>query len=140
MNTIIFLDIDGVLNQLQPNYYLDNNCIKILAEIKEKLQAEIVLTSSWRLGFTHSYDRCTPQIQNLINRFRQYGIKIKSRTRQLGDRTTEIKTYIHENEVDNYIILDDDESEHTDYTNIYIVNSKTGLTKYDIKKILKLMR
>ena len=122
MNTIIFLDIDGVLNQLQPNCYLDNNCIKILAEIKEKLQAEIVLTSSWRLGFTHSYDRCTPQIKKLIDEFNKQHIKIRSRTKQLWNRTTEIQTYIQENNVGSYVILDDDKSEHTDYRNLYIVN------------------
>jgi hypothetical protein len=46
----IFLDVDGVLNQLQP-WYLDKSCIKNLAELCKKLDATVTLTSSWRKGY-----------------------------------------------------------------------------------------
>lgn len=45
---IIFLDIDGVLNQLQGGYYLDENCIKVLSNLCKRVNGKIVLTSSWR--------------------------------------------------------------------------------------------
>lgn len=135
---IIFLDIDGVLNQLQPNYYLDNRCIKNLAELCEKLSAQIVLTSSWRLGYLNM-GICTPQIEELKKRFNEYGIFIKGRTGNLHNRTEEVKEYLAKYEIKEFLILDDDKTEFVGgiLPNTYLVNSKTGLTKQDVKKIIR---
>ena len=86
---IIFLDIDGVLNQLQSNYYLDNRYIENLAMLCKKLKATVVLTSSWRLGYTN-LGKCSPQIEELKAQFSKHNIKISGRTANLGDRTIEI--------------------------------------------------
>lgn len=136
---IIFLDIDGVLNQLQSNYYLDNRCIENLAMLCEKLKATVVLTSSWRLGYTN-LGKCSPQIEELKAQFSKYSIKISGRTANLGDRTAEITDYIKRHNVRQHLILDDDKSEFRSglLSNTYITNPKTGLTKEDTKKIIKL--
>lgn len=68
----VFLDIDGVLNQLQYGYHLDRSCIDVLNQIVKGLDYQIVLTSSWRLGFSHSYKRCSPQVQNLLKYIKIY--------------------------------------------------------------------
>lgn len=139
----IFLDIDGVLNQLQMNYYLDTNCIKQLGNLCHTLGAEVVLTSTWKTGYTHSYERCTPQVQKLIDLFRQNNIVIESRTRtvQGGNRADEIQEYVERNQIKDYIILDDDKSLFGNYTKgLYMVNPSHGLTAGDVKKIVKMWK
>ena len=135
---VIFLDIDGVLNQLQGRYSLDKNCIKNLALICNSLNGKIVLTSSWRLGYTN-LGKCSPQIEKLKEYFDTYDINIVGRTVDLNDRTKEIEAYINKYEIKKYIILDDDKSEFKSglLKNTYIINHKTGLTEKDAKKIVK---
>lgn len=138
---IIFLDIDGVLNQLQANYYIDDACVKQLGILCGKLNATVVITSTWRIGFTHSYDRCTPQIKNLIDICRKYNITIQSRTRVIpnGDRYAEIQEYVQRNNIKKYVILDDDRSLfQTGTKHLYLVNPSHGLTAGDVKKIVKM--
>lgn len=136
---IIFLDIDGVLNQLQSGYYIDRQCVKQLAVLVKKTKAEIVLTSTWRMGFLHNRSKCTPQVQKLLAMFDEEGIVVKSRTKNLGDRKTEIEEYIKENSVKKYLVLDDDKKEFPKGTpeHFYLVNARTGLTKSDVEKAWK---
>ena len=138
----IFLDIDGVLNQLQGNYHLDDTCISNLSLLCNKLNADIVLTSSWRLGYTN-IGKSSPQIEKLKKKLSQQGLTIKGRTKNLNNRVKEITQYIldHNISTNDYIILDDDQTEFTTpITNLYIVNNKTGLTKQDVKALLKRYR
>lgn len=137
---IIFLDIDGVLNQLQGNYYLDRKCVENLGELCRKSKSMVVLTSSWRLGYSN-VGKCSPQINELKDMFREYNIAIIGRTLDLGDRQTEIKDYIVRHSVDKYIIIDDDLSEFRDkdLDGLFIVNYKTGLTSKDVSKILDIV-
>ena len=134
----IFLDIDGVLNQLQGKYYLDNKCIENLGKLCKKLRATVVLTSSWRFGYSR-LGKSTPQIEKLKQMFSEHQIKISGRTADFRNRASEIKHYIQDNNITNYIILDDDITEFKGekLDNTYIINCKTGLTEKDIKKILK---
>ena len=138
---VIFLDIDGVLNQLQGNYYLDIKCIENLAILCKNLKATTVLTSSWRLGYSN-LGKCSPQIEKIKLIFSKYNIKISGRTANLGDRAIEILDYIKRHNVKNYVILDDDKSEFKKglLDNTYIVNYKTGLTKEDINRIIKTIK
>lgn len=135
---IIFLDIDGVLNQLQGNYYLDKNCIEQLGKLCKEVKGIIVLTSSWRLGYTN-IGKCSPQIDELRKLFREQHITILGRTADLGNRQDEIEEYISKHKVNNYIIIDDDASEFKDKDtkNLFLINHKTGLTSKDINLILK---
>ena len=133
--TIIFLDIDGVLNQLQP-YKIDKICIAALKQLIKSLSAKVVLSSSWRLGYSSIYDKCTPQIKMLLDYFPKG--TIIGVTKQLSSRDEEIRDYIDKYNVDSYIILDDDKSEFKrPIEGLYIVNHKTGLTDKDVRKILK---
>lgn len=133
--TIIFLDIDGVLNQLQP-YKIDKICIAALKQLIKSLSAKVVLSSSWRLGYSSIYDKCTPQIKMLLD-YLPRGIVVGI-TKQLDSRDAEISDYIARHNIDNYVILDDDKSEFkNNIDNLYIVNYKTGLTDKDVRKILK---
>lgn len=134
----IFLDIDGVLNQLQRNH-IDNACVARLSKIVKKLDGKVVLTSSWRIGYSN-FGTCAPHIEKLKKMFRSFSIDIVGRTDKLGDRTVEIVKYIEKYGIDMYIVIDDDVDEFKTglLKNTYIVNSKTGLTDKDVSKILKM--
>lgn len=74
------------------------------------------------------------------SKFIKIYIDIHSRTKNLGNRSDEILSYIKEHNISNYIIIDDDISEFSvRLPNTYIVNSKTGLVKSDIKKVRRLI-
>ena len=134
---VIFLDIDGVLNQLQGNYYLDENCVRLLAELCKNLNGKVVLTSSWRLGYTR-IGTCSPQIEKLKHLFDKYNISLIGRTFDLGSRDVEIRDYIIRHSISDYIIIDDDISEFKDrnFRNLFFVSSRKGLTSKDLDRII----
>lgn len=133
---LLFLDIDGVLNQLQKDY-IDVNCVANLAVLVRRLDAKIVLSSTWRFGYAHNFSYCTPQIQHLIKVFENFDLQIWSRTNESAKtRTEEIQSYLYRYS-DDYIILDDDVSLFTSINNLYLVNCKTGLTSKDVRKLLR---
>ena len=79
---VIFLDVDGVLNS---NDWLENNRVrkensvnpekvKLLAEIVQNTNAEVVLSSTWRYIPEH------PMFMYLTDILGQSGIKIHSLT------------------------------------------------------------
>ena len=136
---VIFLDLDGVVNckidWIHP-YTIRPECVKYLAVLVKALNADIVLTSSWRAGWVRE-GKCTPQIENLKHLFNQQGIKISGRTASLGDRSREVSDYCCRHNVTDYLILDDDLNLFTTQKNIYEVNEKNGLTYRDVKIILR---
>jgi hypothetical protein len=136
---IIFLDIDGVLNQLQP-WYLDKACIKNLSDLCKKMNATIILTSSWRKGYSSLEKYQSPQVKKLISEFTSVGIRINGVTPSLENRQTEINQFIQSHNITDYIILDDDISEFDSINRppqLYIINNKTGLTSKDVNTLIK---
>ena len=121
---VIFLDVDGVLNNqrtFQSMYEhhqstgewlleVDEEMVGRLANIVSKTNAEIVLSSSWRTGF--SYDTCEPlgeRAQGLVDILSKYGLSIYSRTGHGKDRTDEVEEWLYNHkDVDSFVILDDD--------------------------------
>ncbi len=134
---VIFLDIDGVLNQLQ-EWHIDKECVARLGRICNKTKAKIVLISTWRFGYFHNYGMCTPQVKKLLDEFQDKHIEILGRTKDLDDRQKEIEDYANSRGVSEYIILDDDKSLYNGIKNLYVVNEKTGLTDKDVKAILSI--
>ncbi len=106
----IFLDIDGVLAtdecSYKPNHELyaypfHKDCVNIFNEILLETNAEIILTSDWRLMFQ--------DLETLDLLFKHNGI-IKSPigvTGDLSSRAKEIEAYIEVNEVSSFVIIDD---------------------------------
>lgn len=137
---IIFLDVDGVLNQLQRNYFIDVDCVERLAILVNKLNAKIVLSSTWRFGYSNT-GKCSPQVEKLKVIFDRYNIKIVGRTPNLGDRGAEINKYIKDKDIKRYIVIDDDKSEFkTNVSNIYFTKSSRGISKEDIKSIMDMIK
>ena len=141
---IIFLDIDGVLNNLytketfQGFVFLEDEKILLLKEIIEKTKAEIVLSSTWRKGwilksenpYSSNEDVCL--FEALEEKLAEYDIELMGCTEEIGTRGEEITEWLenHKEDVESYVILDDaDESEFTGHENHLVTTSiEDGLT------------
>lgn len=139
---VIFLDIDGVLNNeshivklvelLGNEQYLqllkdieeipfDYRSCKLLQELINETNAEIILSSTWRIS---------PILIELIEKYA--GIKIKDKTPRLNTiRGKEIKSYLDSHkEITNYVILDDDTDMLEEQKNNFVkTNAQLGFTK-----------
>ena len=155
----IFLDIDGVLNNM--NYWnecferhivkgimsmhcfpFDPKCLNNLMKLNQELQKQnynvkIVLSSTWRMN------RIDTEIVN--SRLAEYGMRIFAKTISLnnGNRGLEIKNFL-ENEkyrkADNYLILDDeikDIAEQFEETHIIYTNLNTGFDNNKLKEAIQ---
>ena len=106
-NKIIFLDCDGVLNQLGGGTgdlrYFTPECFQAFQTIIFSTQAKVVLSTSWR--------EFADWENMLRDWFGAIGIEIIGKTTisKTGDRAVEIREYLdeHANEIENYVVLDD---------------------------------
>ena len=145
----IFLDIDGVLNkeiEWKKMFSLNNECIEAFSDFVKSIKDEncrIILSSSWRTGYSNVGNNA-PYIIELQKRLSDYGLQISGKTPVLdnGTREDEVKQYIERYNIkeNDYLIIDDDASLYTNKCKkLYLVNSKTGFTKKDMKKIMKIL-
>ncbi len=114
----IFLDVDGVLNReadwARP-WTLNRSCMvefgKYLRRLQEKAEVRIFLSSSWRKGFS-TYERCSPQVEDLKRALAPYGVRIYGKTEEGADRGQEIGRFIkmHHLNPASCIVIDDDKS------------------------------
>lgn len=114
MKTVVFLDIDGVLNSLSsvlalgaPSKCLDPVCIGLLARLCKETDAKIVVSSTWRLG------RTVPQLQYTLDQLGAWELSNRFIGRTSDDhnghRGRQIKQWIDENQfTGRYMIVDDD--------------------------------
>lgn len=166
MDKIIFLDIDGVLNcnktfddtkGIQTAYYIflknindkkryeekllqgklleiDNHKLSLLKYIIHCTGAKIVVTSSWK-----NFRRYSLIEEFLINA----GLPIIGATKDMGSRGKEIKTYITENNIREYIIIDDevfpDFSEEQKYNLIWTNFYEEGLTEENVNEAIRIL-
>ena len=116
---VIFLDIDGVLNVIPKGFdeyggIFHENFVDNLKNIIEQTGAKLVISSSWRCmgvdwlkdmwGFRKYPGEIIDITPNEHDVFR-YGIN-KHENKVI--RGEEIKLWLMVNEVDNYVIIDDD--------------------------------
>lgn len=140
---IIFLDCDGELTysdyENEETADIDIEKVKLLKEICDKTGAKVVISSSWR-----GSDSYTPRIYYvLINILTSNGIEVLGDTPHLPTefegnisnpissttleelldlkikygtgRAAEIQKWIDEHNVDNFVILDDEDFDWSDY-------------------------
>lgn len=157
---LIFLDVDGVLNNTQnikkyrlffrgkrrllvdvkPFVYLK----KLLKEIeKNNIDAKIVISSSWRVGsiasdwkklFLHYFNNAEIVIGRTPYLYKDRGIEIL----ELIEIAKE-KGHM----IDDYIVLDDDIEDIINYINskkVMKIDRRHGLTSRDIEQILKKLK
>ena len=157
---LIFLDIDGVLNNtkdvkkyriflkgerkvlidIEPFFYFK----KLLKEIEEeKLDVRVVISSSWRLGTTAS------DWKKLFKHYFGEENIILGRTLHLEcDRGLEILNFLQmideeKETVEDYVVVDDDIEDIIDYVGkkrIVKTSIKRGLTNKDVRKIIRKLK
>jgi hypothetical protein len=137
--SVIFLDIDGVLNSAHnwPENNLEDRLITNLKTIIDETNAEIVLSSSWKNFFDENVNTTHKLGLELLRVFNEKGLTIKDITpypasRYTSKRGLEIKTYIDSHDIDNYVVIDDDEfsdfKDTIDMTRFIKTESGTALT------------
>ena len=84
---IIFLDVDGVLNNENTKASAPSGCMgvddkltSILAQIVMETDAKIVLTSDWKIGWESFDIYCLEDAKYLNRKLKKYGLKISSKT------------------------------------------------------------
>jgi len=116
---VIFLDIDGVLNTIDTfkrrkdiyNNYgviiprIDFYRVKFLKEIIDKTDAKIVISSTWR-----KYDNDMKELKHVFSLF-DLDIYDVTCIDISGKKGIEINDWLNKNEVDSFVIIDDETSD-----------------------------
>ena len=175
---IIFLDVDGVLNSNDwyverhrlvqagvetRNYPYDEFSPSIVAKlnkITDATGAEIVVSSTWRLGrdlaelrdlFTqvgitgHVLDK-TPHFGGIDGYTIPRGCEIEQwldqhKFQRINWSMKEQKEYAEKSEIDNYVIFDDDSDMLYNQREHFIKTSqKTGLDDTDVERAIELLK
>ena len=118
-----FLDIDGVLattyqfgskktHPVHNSYPFDVKCVKVFNKICEAINPIIILSSDWK--YHYSIDQMNEifewnGIKTKITDFTSssWGVKFTCLTQLEECRADEILKYVNENQIQNYIAIDD---------------------------------
>lgn len=149
---VIFLDIDGVLNNskhliglmrlLGKNQYLsimhevqelpfDYRSCELINKLVKETNSEIILSSTWRLNPNH---------KEIIKKYAD--IDINNITPRLSTiRGIEIKDYLDKHkEIVNYVIIDDDSDMLPEQMNNFVkVDSEVGFGVVEYNKCLEIL-
>ena len=111
---VIFLDVDGVLNTSKTNSNIldiDSFRLEYLKSIIDETGAKIVLSSSWVKFFTKVNNKIIPRSEKgflFYNLLSLYSIEIYDILGTGVNREEMIIDWISKNEVDSFIIIDDE--------------------------------
>ena len=152
---VIFLDIDGVLNT---NYtkettssgviFVEDNKIKILKQIIDETDAKVVLSSTWRYGWTDS-DRSmfAQDFNELKEKLEEFGITLYDKTPifdyYMRKRGEEIQEYLRgRDDIDGYVIIDDLDGSWLRPCSSHLLQTSPwkGLEEKHIKTAKKIMK
>ncbi len=150
--TIIFLDIDGVLNSKSHlieiynkykrpfsgyDYPFDEVCINYLKRIIELTDSQIVITSSWRKDVEGRN-----KIESILKEYNLDGYLLGYTPVLNQKRGIEIETFLNSLDYNpNFIILDDDSDMGNLIEHLIKIDSNVGLNEDDLNKgVKKLLR
>lgn len=119
---VIFLDVDGVLNHEKffmahinemEQFPVDPECVRRVKDIADAAGAVVVLTSSWRMGWSRNPNEMDDLCRRMTEIMAESGLEIYDRTEWLrgGDRGLEIREWISKApaKVERFVILDDND-------------------------------
>ena len=148
---VIFLDIDGVLNTINTfkirkdiyNKYglviprIDFYRVKFLKEIVDKTDAKIVISSTWR-----KYENDMKELKHVFSLFdlEVYDVTCIDIS---GKKGIEINDWLNKNEVDSFVIIDDETSDML-HLERYVVKTRgnfkaTGLLEKHISEAINIL-
>lgn len=152
---IVFLDIDGVLNTLYTREMLGNirfvedKFILRLKEICDRTGAKIVLSSSWRKGWT-DIEEGNIDTQDALDfialrdKLLEFGIELYDKTPHIKntERGLEIKQWFDNHKdlnIESFVILDDMAIVRP-FNRFFLQTSfAEGLREKHIKKVVKML-
>ncbi len=140
---VVFLDVDGVLNNYTTRQVLPAGGIGIdpvnvtnLNELIDRVNVDIVLSSTWRLSYSLS------SFNRLLERMGFKG-QVWERTIEIMaayNRGEEIQEWLDRHpEVTQFVILDDDNDMAHLIDHLVQTDAKVGLTMEDVEKALLLL-
>lgn len=140
MMKVAFTDVDGVLITGLPPFDWKTPDPKCVAALNSLLAADeslmLVISSCWRVGMTRI---------ELCDLFNKWGVtpgRILDRTGEMRDsRGEEIQTWLaerskHRDDIDKFIIIDDDLDMGPLLPKLIRTNRATGLTQPDIQRAI----
>lgn len=126
---VIFLDIDGVLNNLlttetTPDGYrgIDSDKVLLLKKIVDATGAVIVLTSDWKAMWEREYKEEQDDLANYLDEcLAKAGLKIFDCTYEIRrkDRGEGISDWLHEHKIKKWVVLDDETFDDFEKYKIY---------------------
>jgi len=138
MEKVIFLDIDGVLNdsitfqKMHGDDTPSDEHLKCLKEIVDATGAEIVLSSTWRLFVVSK--------RIVEKRLADFGLSLSDCTEELECRADEINMWLkNHSEVRNFVILDDEPISFSFPKNLVRTTFEKGLLKEHVKKAIEIL-
>lgn len=134
---VVFTDIDGVLNP-DWNKKWKKSCIRLYNKMCKEFYLKPVITSTWRLNYNKK------ELQEIFNK---QGIEVEifdyTPDLDMTDRGLEIKSWLDNNKVDNWIVLDDkvdDIKPHIDNDKIVKCFGLDGITEKEYKKVCEIVK
>ena len=140
---VIFLDFDGVINNWNNFYGVDEENAKILKKIIHESGAKVVATSSNKYSFQRNslVDIYSTDFFKYLIKLKEFGINIDGVTSMINcDRTLGIADYIEKHkDIKQYVILDagiigSDFIEHQVFLDLY-----KGLQTEHVKPALDIL-
>lgn len=146
-------------NHTKSPFTIHKEKVKRLYKIVAKTDAKIVMSSSWRGAFWKvPYEEKSMDQKLLVDLFNKYNIEVIDITPKSSDgrRDKEILYWIsqHENEVDNFVILDDERFDLECFVDTHLVQTSsvprgkmimgkwyenTGIKRKHVKKAIKIL-
>lgn len=143
---IIFLDIDGVLNNYkflcenQGKSEIDEKAVKVLGRICKRLDAKVVISSSWRLCWNDNW----PHIEAAKKLLKKHNIEVigLTSTDSRLTRGEQIKKFVWDNCIcaDSWVAVDDDELDIPSERFVQTDFQGAGLTMRHLPAIRKALR
>lgn len=127
MDKVIFLDVDGVLNdkntksRCQGYIGIDSKKVKLLAKLVNETGATIILSSSWKHYWNKNPEYCDRFGIYLNKKLQQENLIIADKTydKKKWRRGEGIKKFIEQHDIKNFIVLDDEIYDFYEYESIY---------------------
>ena len=148
---IIFLDFDGVIDGMWSKYNLDPKKIALVEEIIKATDAKIVVSSSWSVGCRNAEEFIERDFSGYfksktteISRESLFIESIIDVTDHMGSsRGDEIQRWLdaHEDEVESYVILDDDSDMNEDqFFNFISVDGWYGISDRIVSLAIQILK
>ena len=150
MEKIVFLDIDGVLNdndtyikERTPDGFcgIDDEKVLKLKEIIDRTGAKIVLMSSWKDFWK---DKENPDSKYLTDKLAKFDLEIMDCTvDEWWNRGEGVLNYIEEYGIETYVLLDDEIFD--DYKDTVLLDhlvhtvEEIGITDEDVEEAIKIL-